>query len=119
MAPVVTIREHFHRFLNRVSYVVVASVVLLFALIDLQYPHLTNLQNAAIALCSGILIGCLLCVFFRGRFKCPRCSADFRKLRRAQLGRFSTDRRTYWELWDACPNCRVSFDESFSASADR
>jgi ribosomal protein S27AE len=102
-----------------VSYIVVASVVLAFALIELLYPGLTKLQSAAISFFSGILLGLLLTVFFRGRFKCPRCSADFRKLRLAQFGRFSTDRRIYWELWDACPNCGVSFDEPFSTRPDR
>jgi hypothetical protein len=119
MKTVVTIREHFQRFQNRVSYMVVIGAVLVVALVDLRYPHLTKLQNAAIAFLGGIALALLLLVFFRGRFKCPRCSADFRKLRRAQLGRFSTDRRMYWDLWDACPNCGVSFDESFSGSANR
>lgn len=119
MKTVVTIREHFQRFMNSVSYIVVATAVLLVILIEFRYPHLTKLQNVAISLFIGIAFALLLMMFFRGRFKCPRCTADFRKLRRAQLGRFSTGRRMYWEIWDACPNCGVSFDEPFSTGADR
>jgi hypothetical protein len=115
----VTIREHFQRFVKRVTYIVVAGALLVFVLIHLQYPHLTRLQNVTIGLLGGLPLAALLIVFFRGRFKCPRCGADFQKLRRAQVGRSATDHRMYWELWDACPNCGVSFNEPYSRTAKR
>lgn len=114
-----TIRENFQRFMTRVSYVVVAGAVVIVVLIDLLYPDLTRLQSAAIAFFVGIGIALMLMVFFRGRFKCPRCNADLRKLRREQLGRWNTDRRMYWDLWEACPKCGVSFDAPYSTGAQR
>lgn len=108
-----TIREYFQRFHKRVTYGTVIAVVLMFALVSLRYPHLTRLQNTMLGLLAAIPISIGLLLLFRWRFKCPRCGARFGNLRRAQLGRFHTDRRMYWELWSACPSCGVSFDEPY------
>jgi len=114
----VTIREHFQRLIKRVTYIVTAGALLVFILIEFRYPNLTNPRRLAIAFFSGLPLALLLWVFFRWRCKCPRCRADYGKMRRQQLGRFSQDRRMYWELWDACQNCGVRFAEPFSTSAD-
>lgn len=108
-----TIREHFQRFYKRVTYITVIAVVLAVVLIDLRYPHLTGLQNLMVCSILGILLCVVLLLVFKKRFKCPRCGADFQKLRRAQRGRSAMDARMYWELWDACPNCGVNFDAPY------
>jgi hypothetical protein len=115
----VTIREHFQRFQRRATHFAVIVSVLMAVFINLQYPDSTPLRDLMAALGMGVVLAVVLLLVFKGRFKCPRCGADFRKLRRAQLGRFNRDTRMYWELWDACPRCRVSFDAPFSTSADR
>lgn len=116
---VVTIREHLQRFHRRVTYFAVIVVVLMAVLIGLRYPHVTPLQNLMIGLIMGIPVSAVLLWVFKGRFKCPRCGADFQKLRRAQHGLSRMDTRIYWELWNACPHCGVSFDAPYFTSANR
>lgn len=114
-----TIREHFQRLYKRVTYITVIAVVLVALLVGLRYPHLTRLQNLMVGLIMGIPVSIVLLLVFKGRFKCPRCGADFQKLRRAQRGLSKTGARMYWELWDACPNCGVNFDAPYSTSTNR
>lgn len=109
-----TIREHFQRFHKRLTYITVSAVVLAVVLIELRYPHLTRLQNLMVALILGVVTSIVLLLGLKGRFRCPRCGADFQKLRRAQQSRLSLDARMYWDVWDACPNCAVSFDAPYS-----
>lgn len=113
-----TIREHFQLFYRRVTYITVIAVVLMVVLIGLRYHHFTRMQNLMVGLIVGIPVSVVLLLVLKGRFKCPRCGADFQKLRRAQHGRFARDARMFWEVWDACPNCGVNFDAPYSTDPD-
>lgn len=114
-----TIREHFQRFHKRVTYFAVIAVVLMTVSIDLLYPDLTRRQHLLVGLGMAVPVFLALLLIFKGRFKCPRCGVDFNKLRRAQMGRFTADTRMYWEVWEACPNCAVSFDAPYSTNVNR
>ena len=115
-----TIREHFKRVFDRIKYGCVALAIVLVALTEWRYPHLTRLQNAGIGLLLGVPISAILVLVLRGRFLCPRCGTDLGKLRNREArnerrgrGWFSADRRLLWEAWDACPHCGVSFHEPY------
>jgi hypothetical protein len=115
-----TIREHFKRVFDRIKYGCVALAIVLVALTEWRYPHLTRLQNAGIGLLLGVPISAILVLVLRGRFLCPRCGTDLGKLRNREVrkkrrvrGRFSADRRLLWDVWNACPHCGVSFDEPY------
>jgi uncharacterized protein with PIN domain len=43
-------------------------------------------------------------------FRCPRCGTSYQKMRKEQAAQLGSDRRMYWDLWNACPNCQLSFD---------
>jgi ribosomal protein S27AE len=115
-----TIREHYQRLFKRVKNVTVGVVVVLALAVLWFSPHLTGAQNARAAFLVGITIAGALLLALRGRFMCPRCGADLSKLRgqearRTHLGArlFGSDRRQFWDEWDACPKCGVSFDEEW------
>lgn len=106
-----TIREHFRRFQKRVNNARVA--VGLVAAVIFLWREPRGSQLAPYAFGAGFALAWLavFALFLRKRYVCPRCGADFIQLRREMLGRFNPDRRLYWDLWEKCPHCGVSFDE--------
>ena len=108
-----TIREHFRDMYKRVSRWTTA-VAFIAAAVMWMYPQLNGF---VIGLVIAVpLIGVLFA--FRGRFRCPRCGAELSKLRRQEIRQrgfieATLDRRLFWDAWNACPKCGVSFDEDY------
>ncbi len=115
-----TIRQHYHQLFKRVTWVVVAVAMVLGAVITWGYPNLTRAQNRLAYAVVAVVMGGLLVLVFKRRFLCPRCGADLSKLYSEELSRKSFvlrfiihDRRQFWDDWNACPKCGVSFDDEW------
>jgi hypothetical protein len=108
-----TIREEFERrqrLLNR-SFAAVAVVAIV--IWTIAYPHLSKLQTIEGSLALGGVLGLILIPIVNRLFRCPRCNTNFREHRLEKLGRFNFDPRQTHEIWAACPQCGVSFDEPY------
>jgi hypothetical protein len=106
----VTIREHFVQLARRLNYVWVA---LAFAIVGVgmwRYPHTSPFTIGLVM--GAVLIGPIILVG-RRVFRCPRCQRGYQQMRKQQPDR-RRDLRMYWEVWEACPNCQLSFDEPWS-----
>lgn len=108
-----TIREQMQRSRTRMSWVVVPAVIAL-ALAPLWlFPNAPAWLFGVFPVLVGLSVGLTTNRVTNRSFICPRCGADFREIRWKQLGRFAYDRRMYWDLWDKCPQCGVSFDAPY------
>ena len=110
-----SIREHMRRFHQRVTRITVIVGVVTVLLFTWRYPHASGTAHYELGAVMGVVIGVVLLFVFRGRFVCPRCGADFLKLRRKERGRFNFDTRMFWQIWDKCPHCGVSFDDPWAS----
>lgn len=110
-----TIREHFQRTHRLKRLVLTISALILGVLIRWRYQHVTRLQADVFLAVLLVPIFVALGLTPIGRCKCPRCGSDLKQLQAEQVGRMKRDTRKPWELWDACPNCHVSFDEPYSS----
>jgi len=115
-----TIREHFQRILDRAKYTTTGVVVPLVLIVLWRYPNLTKPQVLGGSALLGIVLAGVLVLVFRRRFLCPRCGTDLSKLHAKKVGRrglfrkaLTGDQRQFWQAWNACPNCGVSFDEEW------
>lgn len=88
---------------------VVAGIAMVVAL--WRYPNATKQQSWVFVLVVGAVFGMVIGIFTRVVYRCPQCQGSFQKLRIKQLGRWPRDMCFIWQLWDACPQCHVSFDE--------
>lgn len=110
-----TIREHFQRAHRIKRLVLTAFAVVLGVLIRWRYHDLTRIQADIFLLVLLVPILIALGLGPAGRCKCPRCASDLKRLQAEQVGRMRGGSQKPWELWDACPNCHVSFDEPYSS----
>jgi len=109
-----TIREalkHRRKVFQRVF--VTTAMVLLGAWV-LTHPRETNGQFLIRSLPVVVVVIIALTPITNRLFSCPRCGSNFRKYRIQKLGRFSLDTTGAEDLWDACPQCGVSFEERYS-----
>lgn len=111
-----TIREQYESVLKQTTYGVIAVGSVVFIAFIWRYPHAPRRQSGLLGLLLGVVLAPVLVMLGRVLYRCPRCHADFQKLRVEQLGRWHPDRRMYWQLWDACPQCHVSFDEPWDGA---
>lgn len=81
--------------------------------VTLLVPKLTATQRNGAAIVGSLVLSFVGSLFVRNRLRCPRCGTNFKKERIAKLGRWSMDFRGSTELWEACPHCGVSFNESY------
>ena len=108
----VTIREYFEGVYSRTVRTAIVVVIALAFLVRWRYPRLTRLEALIGLLIAGLILAPVLVLWFRRQFVCPRCGASFQRLRKQQFGRFSSGRwRKFWDLWNACPQCGVRFDD--------
>jgi uncharacterized C2H2 Zn-finger protein len=108
-----TIREHMQRTrANFTRFVVITASAWCIALTFFK-GSLTKSQAQWTGIVGGLAIFGLAALFIRNRLRCPRCGADFGRDRNAKVGRWSFDTRGAEELWDSCPHCGLSFDESW------
>jgi|SRR5579862_4561901 len=106
-----TIREHFQRLQKRTSYITMGVAVAAVIAFVLRSPHATTMAAYAFGGALALVYVAVFVLFLRKRYACPRCSADFVRLRREQVGRISRDRRMFWDLWEKCPHCGIGFNE--------
>ena len=111
-----TIREHYELAFKRTKYGTVAAGIVVVVALEWRYPNVSKQQFLAIGLVMGVVFGVVLTLLGHFLYRCPRCHADFRKLRIKQMGRWNRDGRFYWQIWDACPQCLVSFDEPWDGA---
>ena len=112
-----TIREHYQRVFDRIKYGSIAAAIAVVLAFQWKYPHLPKPQWLAFALMMGLVFSLLLATLSHIVYRCPRCHADFRTLRIQQMGRWNRDQRFYWQLWDACPRCQLSFDAPWDGAS--
>jgi len=113
-----TIREHFQRVFNRIKYGSVGGVLAVVLAPDFAGYHLTRRQDVVFGLLLGIPFVLVVLLLTRRRFLCPRCGTDLQKLVQQQLRAerrswLKFDGRMFYERWDACPHCGVSFSEPY------
>lgn len=108
--PAPTIRERFGRTWAYHLRIIVPLMFIWATPIMVFLRGMPRMQQYALAIAGMFAIQVVGYLLVRKRLCCPRCGSDFRKERHAQLGRWSMDRRMPWVLWDACPNCGVSFN---------
>lgn len=113
-----TIREHFQRVDKLVRRAWIAGGSILGLFMAWRYPDLTRIQRDVVVSVLLILIFIAFALIPGRVFKCPRCGTDLKRLRAKQVGQTGRDTPKFWELWDACPNCRVNFGEPYSSRTD-
>lgn len=116
-----TVREHFQRVFTRIKYYTVGSGIVLCCLLTWRYPHMTRLQSTGVGLMLGIPFSAVIMLVLRRRFLCPRCGTDLARLQQQELRRerrsrgwFNVQMRHFWDTWNACPSCSLSFNEPYS-----
>lgn len=112
-----TIREHFQRIQKtfKIALIVVAFAVLiptffLWPKAPAMYYMVGGLVFATVSMAVMVPIMSRI-------YRCPRCDSSYRKMRIDQRGRFNSDSRLYWDLWEACPHCGLSFNEQWQGRA--
>ena len=108
-----TTREHFQRVSKLVRRAWMAGGSILGVFVAWRYPDLTRIQRDVVVSVLLILIFMAFALIPGRVFKCPRCGTDLKRLQAKQVGETRRDTPKFWEAWDACPNCRVSFDEPY------
>ena len=106
-----TIREHFKLVNNRLRYFWAAVAVAVVFACQWLYPRANFLLVGV--LLGAALIGPIILVA-RRVFRCPRCSASYQRMRKERALLLGADRRMYWDIWEACPECQLRFDEPWS-----
>lgn len=106
-----TIREHYELVVKYTKYGAIAAVGAVLIAFMWRYPNAPRWQGPVLGLAIGAVLGPAIIILGRVLYRCPRCHADFQKLRVKEFGRGYRDKRMYWQLWDACPQCHVSFDD--------
>ena len=64
-----------------------------------------------VAAIAGVVFALIMIPVFNTVYRCPRSGANFLKLRKQQFGWFSGETRMFWQVWDTCPHCGISFDD--------
>ena len=108
-----TIRQQLKRTRTLFLRVLLPVVFLWIAYITLFYNRLPPLQRQALAVGVAVALMFIGSLLMRGSLHCPRCGTNFRQERIAKVGRWSMDARGTEDLWDSCPHCGVSFDETY------
>lgn len=115
-----TIREHFERDFKRIKNVTVGVTIALCVAMTVFFPQLNRLQTVAAVLLIAAAVSGGLMLVTRRRYLCPRCGADLGRLQGEQWRGVpftqrltKMDRRMFWQVWDACPKCAVSFGEDY------
>lgn len=110
-----TIREHFQRAERREHFVTLA-----FELVLVAFLALTT-DRWLIIILIGIAIAGVVHLALSRTFECPRCHENLRRLRNQNLRGRAFIRKgkggKFWDEWDACPKCGVSFDEEMGPTA--
>ncbi len=117
-----TIREHFQRQFKWTKNAAVGGAIVLCIALTVFFPQATRAQTAVACLLIGFAIGGALMLANRRRYLCPRCGEDLGKLQ-GQQGRqlpvaqrlAKLDARMFYDAWNACPKCGVSFEEEWRA----
>lgn len=110
-----TIREHFQRVAKLVRWAWRAGGAILGILVLWCYPDLTRIHRDLVVFVLLILTFMVFALIPGRAFRCPRCGTDLKRLQARQVGQTRRDTPAFWEQWDACPNCRLSFDEPYSS----
>jgi hypothetical protein len=112
-----TIREYYELSWKRTTYGIFATVIAVeiaycWCHPDMQKQHAVLLAwvlGGVGAVAHPILFHCFI-------YRCPRCHADFMKPKSKWMEPSNRDKRFYWQIWDACPHCHVSFDEPWDGA---
>ena len=118
-----TIREHFQGIFDRIGYIMLGVVIATVAVWTWGYPNFARGKEVAVSLLGGIALAGVSMLVFRRRFLYPRCGVDLAKLRSQELRQVpllqrlaKIDGRQFWDRWNACPKCGVSFDAEWRLS---
>jgi uncharacterized C2H2 Zn-finger protein len=99
-------RKLFHRIAVPIAVALICAWVF-------THPHRPRSQALLENLAFGVVFAIVLIPIANRLFSCPRCGTSFRRYRIEKLGRFSLDMRSAEDLWDACPQCGLSFDQQW------
>jgi hypothetical protein len=102
-----TIREHFQALQKRARYTSVVVAILVGAALFFWFPG-TRQQAALCGLIAAIVLFVVISLYFRRQFSCPSCKTDLLKLEKQQT---AADGRRFWDSWDKCPQCGISFND--------
>ncbi|HTC53272.1 MAG TPA: hypothetical protein VK700_15150 [Steroidobacteraceae bacterium] len=105
-----TIRDHFKRTQMWCTYGLAAILIGTALGIRFLHPKLPRPDILMVGL--GLAAVAIVAVYFVTRriYRCPRCGVGLNQLRAQTIGGQNKDRRMFWEIWNACPNCQLSFD---------
>lgn len=107
-----TIRRHFQRRQRAIPWVLAAVGLTSVAALECYRPEVIHRQAFLVGVMLCVGISPFLIIYMRKTYRCPRCGASFFGMHRMEkVGRFNVDMRQFWERWDACPKCGVSFDD--------
>jgi hypothetical protein len=109
-----TIREYYQRVQTWTKYVLAGVFITATFYIVFRYPKLPMWAYWVVGLGEAAVAMPILLVFMRRTYRCPGCEVNLMQLRVQKLGRRTGDRRMFWQIWDACPNCELSFDEPWT-----
>ncbi len=110
--PAMTIREHFRLVQKRCTYALVAVAVVVVFYMEARYPKLP--RDAYFLVGLGLIAVMAPPFFILGKrlYRCPRCDAFLNM--KGQTANRPYRPGSFWDRWDACPNCQLSFDASWS-----
>ncbi len=114
-----TISEYYQRMQTWTQYVLVGVLIVVTLYIVFRYPTLPLWAYWLVGLGEAAVAMPVLLLFMRRTYRCPSCDVNLMQLRTQMLGRRGPDRRAFWRIWDACPNCQLSFGAPWSGTKDR
>jgi len=106
-----TIREYYQRVQTWTKYALAGAIMTVTFYIVFRYPKLPMWAYWVVGRGEAAVAMAILLVFMRRTYRGPSCEVNVMQLRVQKLGRRTGDRRMFWQFWDACPNCELSFDE--------
>ena len=100
-----SIREYFQRADRRLKY-----VTLVFELVLVAFLAAIT-RGWLVIILIGIAVAGALSLALRSSYLCPRCGVKLANLRSQELKGRPGKHPRFWDDWNACPKCGVSFDE--------
>jgi hypothetical protein len=108
-----TIREHFELLNKRMKYGGVAIALAIAIPVTFCFPPVTRGQSALLGLALGVPFVAVIYIVGHRIYRCPRCHRSLRRTRTELEARGPAKGGSYWQLWNDCPHCHVSFDEPY------